>query len=677
VKSIRGARVRPADGAALVATAVVLVLGGVTYAIATAVKRPVAFAVDPAVTPFYGPHEVSSHLSLIKPFFDARSQSLAHLVMTASIALLVLRGGSSGGPVAGPRVGPLVTGLFAAAAASAVLYAPGPKPAAFALSVPFLLLLLVLGRGTRSRLGRTVMGAAVLTLVAASTLPGFLRPPDFSRLRWPELCFAQSHWSVVMAAPDLLLAGRRLLEDVRPDYGVLLPLLVAGAERLAGPFSFGEEVHVLQLLQLLYVGLATVLLWRYSRRQWPLVAVALLTILPWHHFAHRSLLFPNQSPWRSIGVPLSLAALLLFPARSPRADALRLGAVAGLALLLNLESGTAMAVAMAAFLYFRHRVATRPGRLARAAALAGGFLLGLLASTTAVLVLGRLVTGEWIPLERMPSLFVNAVFLSSGGFSGFPFVADPWPLLIFGHAVYALARAALDPASAASAPGSFRAAVAAALVVWFAYYANRPHPWNLSSYYVLYGFLLVDLARSAIAGLRRRRASAFVALSVAALAGITLPNVVAMAGKGAEQVGSALGPALRREVPPGARVLSGVFLPPDGAAAVAAKAATIASRRAEGSVYFTSDSWLVPKVAGVFPAVPAVDACWESMTRPAYLRILEAVRTSPASRVYFDPPGTPAYYSDCRLFYERLRADLADRFVRGSDEGGWEVWERR
>jgi hypothetical protein len=677
MRAFRWTRIRPADGSALVCTGAVLALGWGVYAVAMALRKPVAFAVDPAVTPFYGPHEVSAHLSLIKPFFDARNQSLAHLVATAALGLLVLVAGGRSLPSGWWRLGAAVGWAFAGAGAGAVLYAPGPKPLAFALSLPALLFLLVASRLTRSRLGNSVAGVVVLAAVAAATLPGFLGPPDFSRLRWPELAFAQSHWSVVMSAGDLLLSGRKLLEDVRPDYGVLLPLLVAGVERVTGAFSFGSQVHMVQALQLVYLGLATLLYRRHTRGRWLLVALALLAVVPWYHFAHRSLLFPNQSPWRTIGVPLSLAALLFFRRDDARADALRLGAVAGAALLLNLESGTAMAVAIATFLYFRHGLAAGERRLQRALGLLLPLVGGLLSAVLAVLVLGRVVTGDWIPLGRLPSLFLNAVFLSSGGFSGFPFVADPWPVLVFGHAVFVLARAALDPVPAASLRTSFRAAVAAALVVWFAYYANRPHPWNLSSYYLLYGFLLVDLLRAAGAGLARRRASVPVVLALALLGGVALPNVLAIARKGVEQVGVALTPALRREPPAGAREVSGVWVEPSGGAAVLAKAATIAGRRGEAPVYFTSDSWLVPKVAGVFSAVPAVDACWESMTRTAYRRIVDAVLASPASRVYFDPPGTPSYYTDCAPFYERLRADLSGRFVKGGDEGGWEVWVRR
>ena len=42
---------------------------------------------------------------------------------------------------------------------------------------------------------------------------------------------------------------------------------------------------------------------------------------------------------------------------------------------------------------------------------------------------------------------------------------------------------------------SFRIAVGTMLLVWFAYFANRPEPGYLCSYLLLYGLLLIDLGR--------------------------------------------------------------------------------------------------------------------------------------------------------------------------------------
>jgi len=664
----------PAARAALVSTLGVLALGGLVLTTYTALRKPVPFAVDPDVTPFYGPYEVSAHLSLIKPFFDARGQTLAHLAMTTALGLLVLLA-----PRLPARLAHIAqpTGVVTALVLlAAPLYAPGPKAIAFGAGFLGLLLLLLAGRWLQRTVANGVLGALTLAAVATATLPGFLGPPDFSRVSWPEMAFAQSHWSVVAGAGDLLAAGRRLFEDVRLDYGVLLPLVVAGGQRWLGASSFGGEVHFLQGLQTLYLFLAAFLFWRHARGRWLFAALALLTVLPWHHFAHRSLLFPNQSPWRTIGVPLCLAALWGAGTDRPRSHAFRLGLAAGTALLLNFESGTAMTAGLAAFLYFRYGVPVAPGRLRRAFALAAPFGAGLVGAAVSTLFLGRLLVGAWIPLTRLPALFVNAIFLSSSGFSGFPLVADPWPLLLFAHAAFVLVQTALTFRDApAGFRASFRAAVAVILVIWFAYYANRPHPWNLSSYYLLYGFLLIDLARATLLGVARRRFGVFLAASLAALGAIALPNVLAMAAKGAQQIAGSLGPALRHDPPPGASLLSGAFLEAGGSDAVATKAATI--RLVERPLYFTADSWLVPKVSGVFPEMPAIDACWESMTRSAYRRIVDAAISSGAPRIYFDPPGTPASFTVCEVFYRRLRGDLAAHFERTDIEGGWEIWTRR
>ena len=47
---------------------------------------------------------------------------------------------------------------------------------------------------------------------------------------------------------------------------------------------------------------------------------------------------------------------------------------------------------------------------------------------------------------------------------------------------------------------SFRISVGITLLVWFAYFANRPDPEYMCSYLLLYGLLLIDLGRCLAAG---------------------------------------------------------------------------------------------------------------------------------------------------------------------------------
>jgi hypothetical protein len=648
--------------AALAVTVAVLLLGAFVLAAYTLVVRPAPFAIDPAETRFWGPHEVSTHLSLIKPFFDARGQTLAHLAVVAATALVVLFGRRfrASRPVdAGASL------IVVVAALAAPLYAPGPKLAFFAAALIPLALLVIGGRLRARSVANRVLGAAVVVATALATLPGLLGPPDFSRYSWYEVTYGQSHWSLVVGPGDRLAEGQRLGASVRPQYGLVLPVLWAAGERLFRPFTFGESVRLLLALHVLYLAAAAMLLWRFARGRWLFAGLALALVVPWFHFAHKCLLFPNQGVWRTLAFPLVFAFLSRERGSRPWPEAFRIGILAGAALLFSLESGLALVAGLAAFLYFRHQDAwTR---------LILPFVAGVLVALVAFVAVASLILGQLVSLPRL--LLSKAAFLSSGGFSGFRFTPDPWPVLMLGHAVFVLAHAAMSPRR--DAPTGFRAAVAATLVVWFAYYANRPDPWNLSSYYFLYGFLLVDLARLAATNLARRRFAPRFLVPAALLVGIALPNLAAIAGKGADQVGSALSAALRRGDPPGAALVSGVFVAARAAAETEARGAFLRARQAEDPVYLTADSYLVPKVSGRFPPLPVADLCWESMTRSEYETALEAVRRAASGRVYLDAPGTSAHRTACGLFYGQVRSDLAKNFAHEGDVSGWEIWVRR
>ncbi len=664
---------RPPEGrpdttaAALPVTLFVLVLGTVVFAAYAAIVRPAPFVVDPAETRFWGPHEVSTHLSLIKPFFDARGQTLAHLAMTLATGLAILLGPRLG---AAGRLGGAASLLVVALALLAPFYAPGPKPAFFAAALPLLGIVALAGHVRRRSIPNRIAGALVVVALGLATLPGFLRPPDFSRYSWYEMTYGQSHWSLVVGPADLLAEDRRLGADVRPQYGLVLPVVWATAERRIRPFSFGESVHLLLAMHVLYLALAAWLLLRAARGRWPLAALALAMVVPWFHFAHKCLLFPNQSAWRTIAFPLSFALLGVLDRGRPRAVAFRIGALAACALLFSLESGIALCAGLAAFLWFRHGGAGDRARLPSLMLPAVG---GVALAPLAFVALVGVALGQFVSLPGL--LLSKAAFLSSGGFSGFPFTPDPWPVLMLAHAVVVLVHSALRPL-----PGfrpAFRAAVSATLVVWFAYYANRPDPWNLSSYYFLYGFLVVDLARRVATCTARRRFDRPFLVAAALLLGIALPNLAAIAAKGADQVRVALGPTLRGEDPPNGAPVSGVFVASGVAREIETRGAFMRGRAPESPVYLTADSYLVPKLSGRLPALPVVDLCWEAMTRAEYERSFEAIERAPAGRVYLDAPGTFADDSACGLFYRQVREDMRRSFAREGTKSGWEIWTRR
>jgi len=663
--------------AALWATVGVLLIGAAVLGAYVLRHHPAPFALDFRTTPFYGPHEVSTHLSTIKYFFDARGQSLSHLAMTAALALLTLLG--TRGRVPHTLGGAMVAVPVILAGLLAGLFLPGPRPLAYLAGLIMLGGLLALGRLLERRAVNALSAGVLLATVAAVTLPGFLHPPDYTRVPWWEVAYSQAHYAVVMAPADLLGAGRALFDEVRPDYGLVLPVLLGGYERRFGPLTLGGEVRVLLALQALYLALAAWIFSRQARRRLFFALLAFLTVAPWFHFDHKGLRFPNQTPWRTIGMALALAALPALAGRARRLTVFALGLASGGALLLNFESGVAVTVACVVFACFRFGL-LGPGGSARDRLESGGlFSLGLLAAVATVAALVPLALGRSLDLLHLPELVANAAFTASAGFSGWPLTRDPWPVVMFAHAAFVLLLAGFRGGAPASARTAFRAAVAALLVVWFAYYANRPHPWNLSSYYLPYGVLLMDLLRWTVLRLRRRRLDASLAVAVALLALVIVPNLVFQTAKGARQVQQAVGPALSGVTPAEGRLLSGVWLADPGAEQLEERAAFVRERAVGGApIYLTSDSYLVPKLARVFTPLPVVDFCWQATTRKEYEGVLAVIFGSGRDEVYLDAPGTATYAtSPCAVFYEKLREDLHPRFERDGGVSGWEVWRRR
>ncbi len=663
--------------AALSATAGVLSIGAAVLGAYVLRHHPVPFALDFRATPFYGPHDVGTHLSTIKYFFDARGQSLSHLAMTAMLGLLTLLGMQ--GRIRRDLGGRVIAVPLVLAALLAWLFLPGPRPLAHAAASIGLATLLALGRLLDSRTVNALCAVALWAALAIVTVPGFLHPPDYTRVPWWEVAYSQSHYAVVMAPADLLGAGRALFDEVRPDYGLVLPVLLGGYERRFGPLALGGEVRVLLALQALYLALGAWIFLRQARRRFFFALLAFLTVAPWFHFDHKGLRFPNQTPWRTIGMALALAALAALAGRARRGTVLVLGLTSGGALLLNFESGVAVTGACIVYACFRFGL-LGPGGAARDRLESGGlFGLGLLAAVAMVAALVPLALARSLDLLHLPQLVANAAFTASAGFSGWPLTRDPWPVVMFAHAAFVLLLAGFRGGAPTGARTAFRAAVAALLVVWFAYYANRPHPWNLSSYYLPYGVLLVDLLRWTVLRVRRRRLDGSLAVAVAFLALVILPNLVFQAVKGARQVQEALGPALRGVTPVGGRLLSGVWLADPGAGQLEERATFIRARAVGGApIYLTSDSYLVPKLAGVFAPLPVVDFCWQATTRKEYEGVLAVILGSGRDEVYLDAPGTATYAaSPCAVFYEKLREDLGARFERDGAVSGWEVWRRR
>jgi hypothetical protein len=364
--------------------------------------------------------------------------------------------------------------------------------------------------------------------------------------------------------------------------------------------------------------------------------------------------------------------------------------VSGLAVLANIESGIAATAGLVIYLYRRYAPVgwnERRGLLRMAGRFSAGFLLALIG----FVILYRVGCGNWPYLPGLRQHFVYAR-LSATGFGSRPFRFELypgasfalWPLTIFAHTTWAVLY------TAQQRPGgfrpSFRIAVGCMLLVWFAYFANRPDPEYLSSYLLPYGVLLIDLGRYMGLALKRPRSffgiQAILAVIVFCHAGFMASRVIEWSWNPSQWAVNSRGrwgvPLVRRgEIrPPNQPRISKAYLPKTYADSLQDRADYLRTvARGRRLVYFTVDSYLMPRVSSVLPLQQYPDPI-EAHIKPSYDRLLSSVLKSSVEEVYVDSRNSADLIWYGRVF-DLLRRDLARRFECQAVEHGWEIWRRR
>jgi GDSL-like Lipase/Acylhydrolase family len=644
--------------------ACVLLLGlGVLRAYEASV-HPRVESPDPYLVPFHGKALVNSWVLLVAPFYDSRGQRLAHLAMAAGAAVLFIFPPLVG---AAGRVAERASRGLNLLATLAVVSAAGVGAGwrELAIGVAAGAGLAAGARALRARgVGWTCAVLVGVVLLGAS-IPGWLGRLNLSVAvpAWVEW-----HYSTVLGPADLLTAGWRLGDEVPTFYGLLPAVVIAGYQRFRGTgLQMGDYVRGIVALQAVMLLVCAALYHRHARGRWFYTLFGLVLLVPWYHSTQQGLLFPNQTPWRMMGVPLAAAAVMAVRRLPSSGAAFPLGLVAGMTLFLNVECGLAVSAGIAAFLWQRRE----PG--GGAAALLVRAALGSLAALVVVVAVCRAALGTWLRPRDLAAMAETARFVAETSFSGSRLTADPLALLMFGHAMVVLLLVARGGRHGPSP--AFRAFVAAALVVWFAYYANRPMPWNLAAFHVLYAFLAIDLVRGLAASLARRRVTGATALAGAAFAGILVPAMCrSYAWAEPWRVQGWMKPIPHLET----AVVSGVLLEKSWAEELEGRAASLRCSSPSGrAAYFSSDSYLVSKLSGVLPPLPYLDTLNATLTRSLYDRLLSGIAALGVERLYFDPPGSRSdVASPFRGFFQMIRRDVASDYRRVGIDRGWEIWGR-
>ena len=279
----------------------------------------------------------------------------------------------------------------------------------------------------------------------------------------------------------------------------------------------------------------------------------------------------------------------------------------------------------------------------------------------------------------------HAIIAFAQGHSGLKASFDPLALLIVGHATYIILWSASAGRQQLSFRQSFRAALATMIVVWFAYYANRPQAVNLWTFVYLYSFIAMDLFCFLHHRLGPwRRLGPSVVFACVVMGTIVIPHLVYYNRLPFKTMSSEIGRIGTDPVASGAVRTSGVYLSKEVADELARKASFLREKNsqaqsgASGPLYLSASSYLISTLSGVYSPLPVVDGFTTIFTQRDYQALVDAIVTANRKEIYFDAADNiVAGNENYRRYFRKLQEDLAPFYEVSRAEMGWQVLQRR
>lgn len=555
----------------------------------------------------------------------------------------------------------------------------------FGLGILLTAALFAVGRRLTSRGWNRAALALTFAFLVALLAPASWSDVDFSGVQWTVIEEWQWHYeSILMGATDRLAAGQPLSENLTPWYGLVLPVVLGGIQRRLQPWNFGDYVAFAQWMQAVFLFLLLLGYGVYARRRWLLCLIAVVFVGIDYHPNTYLLVYLNLMGWRFLAFPVAILGYVASHRLPSAWAALLLGCVSGFCLLYNIETGVAASAGLCVCAFLR-QMGSRTGSRLRWLGEGLLFPAGVSLAAGVFFVLHRLALGEWMNWESL-SAITDLLVLHGGGLGTESASLNLLAVVAFGHAAAAVVHVWLERRTPLSLRRGMRALAATIVLIWFAYYANRPNAVSLQSVLVPYSFLLIDTVRATTLGRRGFRVGGFkIGLSAATLALVVIPHIVRVARLQWDSYANGVERAFSHEMPLGRRV-QGIWLPDD------ARTQRIISQseflrghpRAEPLIYFTVDNLLVAARANAWPQLPlpVANAFYGSVTAEHYRALLIGVHNPDVKRIYFDSwrglsPAEADASWQIRQFYEQLRADLSGTFVPSRTVAGWEEWVRR
>lgn len=501
-------------------------------------------------------------------------------------------------------------------------------------------------------------------------IPGSVKTPN---LAGQDLTYVELHHFGTCAQADRLATGQRFFQDFVPNYGYIWTSVVGYVEQTFGPWAFGGYIRFIQILQVIFCLLVVFAYHKWKPRDPFYILFAVLMVVPWQGTLGNAVFIPNQSSWRFMGFPLGIIALLLIRQTALLSSALTLGLCGGSLLLYNPETGIAITAGYIIFLCLRIDIFTAR----KLFLVVGAFLSGMASSFMLWCFIFRWCFGYW-PFPANMSDLVWLISRFAGGVAGKPLYLDGLAVVIFCHATYVVIWASMAwRMKALSFTLSFKVAIGVIILIWFAYWANRPHCWNIWSYVFLYGFLLSTYIDRRVLAKRWSRSSSRI-LDIRTLV-LCLILLRAIIGNNAHEAYLCLERFLYR-IPNYASLVSGVWLPQNVAVDIERKAAFLRIQPDPNELlYFSGHCFLMPKLSGIYPRLPVVDMFGASLIIQDYRDLVKRIFIIDPKRILFEARNdSPSSRWDIerQTFYERLKRDLQPIYRPTALYCGWEIWEK-
>lgn len=477
------------------------------------------------------------------------------------------------------------------------------------------------------------------------------------------LPWVDQHMAAVFSGGDMLASGFRFFADVPSNYGILTPLALGALVRAGVEIDLLHLVHLVEAFQALTLLLFLAAAWTRSAGGTVPARLATLLLLllvtwPFLSMASQAVLLPNQSGYRFVMFPLAVLCLSSMARQSLIRASVLAGAVAGLALLHNLETG----IAVTAGLGFAWLLTARQAPWGvRGVAFAVG-LVAALAMLALPILLHLAATGIWPPLDIASGM---GLFMRFGeGFGGLAPPLRATVIFVLCHAGYVFVRAAaslLGRREGGAEPAC--AGIAVMIIAWSPYYANRPDDWNFWTFLALEVLLLAPLLAAGLSQLGRAGIALILLVPNSAMA--ALNNQIYLRQAAAMPVVEACA--------------AGLSLAPRACAEQQSRATELRRAGSSGDVlWITGYPYLTWELTGLRPRLMPLDLYAIAITEADIDILAVRIAASRPRAILIDGvPGSvigDAIPAPMRALHRRIATAAGFRACASASLEFWEVW---